>query len=507
MSIQRQIFANYSQSISKLQLTDSAETLISSADLVKVKGQAKLDFTLLVREAATGITYTLEFNEESSLLNGSAGIYCIKDSKESVVSLTITEFAFTGYSETGDGHSITKLDPYNSPVYNSLASLPLASANGNKPWNAKVVVPGQYEIEYSSDGSSFYGRGHSALLSDRPSAVTFGKGEWTVGNVGATGSIWLSNGVSWSSSGPIVLAQSAIPMCLPASSRITDNGAFQLGTKVGGGTATFSATSGTVTCTLSLAGFLGTSVDVGKVVTVDNGKQFTITAFGTTTTATGTLSATLSGLGPHTDWTLSRPFFTVYSDIYFYFPTNAIYAGSSAGWYYSVMSSTTTGTIYNNVYTTGDLSVPVSPTPFVTTGPGEFVQPTGTSIVGFNFDLLGGVIGPNGSMDVWIDAATTGGSLIKRTDLYFDSFPIHLHDITSPVYAPHRIIIQNRNSQVRQKVTRSNGGSEVTHTSSNGNYRTVDTSVTGKLKIAFNSAEVSSSILIEAFKFEVSSQW
>ena len=221
MSIQRQIFANYLESVSKLQLTDLVETLISSANLVKVKGQAKRDSTLLIREAATGTTYTLEFNEESPLLNGSAGIYCTKDPKESVVSLTITEYTFSGYSETGDSSSIIRLDPFNSPVYSSLASLPLATANGGKPWNCKVVVSGQYEIEYSSDGATWYGRGRSALLANRPSAISFGIGEWTVG-----GTIkYFCDGTNW-----IVLGDVSKTLTGSRSSVLSDSDATLIST-------------------------------------------------------------------------------------------------------------------------------------------------------------------------------------------------------------------------------------------------------------------------------------
>lgn len=61
--------------------------------------------------------------------------------------------------------------------------------------------------------------------------------------------------------------------------------------------------------------------------------------------------------------------------MFLYFPTSAIVAGSTAGFYYTVMSSTTAGTIYNNTYTSGTPLVPASLTSFVTTGPGAFTQP------------------------------------------------------------------------------------------------------------------------------------
>jgi hypothetical protein len=62
----------------------------------------------------------------------------------------------------------------------------------------------------------------------------------------------------------------------------------------------------------------------------------------------------------------------IYPHCYLYLPADAIVAGSAAGWYYAVMSSTTAGTIYNNTYTSGVPTVPASPTAFATTGPGAY---------------------------------------------------------------------------------------------------------------------------------------
>lgn len=62
--------------------------------------------------------------------------------------------------------------------------------------------------------------------------------------------------------------------------------------------------------------------------------------------------------------------------LYMYFAADQIESGSAAGWYYAAGSSTTAFTIYNNTYTSGDPTVPSSPTAFATTGPGAI---TGTT--------------------------------------------------------------------------------------------------------------------------------
>jgi hypothetical protein len=76
--------------------------------------------------------------------------------------------------------------------------------------------------------------------------------------------------------------------------------------------------------------------------------------------------------------TLTTALSTTYSGgLYLYFPANAISAGSAAGFYWTVMSSTTAGTVFNNVYTPGSNPVrPASNTAFSTTGPGAYTGST-----------------------------------------------------------------------------------------------------------------------------------
>jgi len=89
-------------------------------------------------------------------------------------------------------------------------------------------------------------------------------------------------------------------------------------------------------------------------------------------------------------------FQTTYSNgIYLYFPANAISSGSAAGLYWTVMSSTTAGTIYNNTYTGGIPAVVGSPTAFVTTGPGAYTQTITANITLASVSLVAGTMGIN----------------------------------------------------------------------------------------------------------------
>ena len=60
------------------------------------------------------------------------------------------------------------------------------------------------------------------------------------------------------------------------------------------------------------------------------------------------------------------------SGCYIYFPAGAVYAGSAAGSYYCVMSTTAVGTVYNNTLGNGLPVIPSIPTPIVAAGPGAF---------------------------------------------------------------------------------------------------------------------------------------
>lgn len=95
-----------------------------------------------------------------------------------------------------------------------------------------------------------------------------------------------------------------------------------------------------------------------------------------------------------------------------YFPAGAINAGSAAGWYWTVLSTTTTGTVYNTLYTSGAPVPPVSPTPFAGTAGSAFTQTT-TEIVGPVISLPAGALGPNGHIDTQIATVTGGTSSAK----------------------------------------------------------------------------------------------
>lgn len=84
---------------------------------------------------------------------------------------------------------------------------------------------------------------------------------------------------------------------------------------------------------------------------------------------------------------------------YLNFPAGAIVAAGAAGWYYTVLSSTTAGTVYNNTYTSGQPFIPGSAvlSSFVTTGPGAYTGVT-TAQTALSFTIPANSMGANGQL-------------------------------------------------------------------------------------------------------------
>lgn len=87
----------------------------------------------------------------------------------------------------------------------------------------------------------------------------------------------------------------------------------------------------------------------------------------------------------------------VYPGFWMYFGAGVVYSGSAAGFYWVVMSSTTLGTIYNNVIANGPARIPDAPVPIVAAGPGAYVQTT-SELTAASVILPGNTIGPWGTV-------------------------------------------------------------------------------------------------------------
>ena len=97
-----------------------------------------------------------------------------------------------------------------------------------------------------------------------------------------------------------------------------------------------------------------------------------------------------------------------------YFPASAIVSGSAAGWYYTVMSSTTAGIVYNHVLSSGLPYIPGTPVAFATTGPGAFTGVT-TAVAALTFTIPANTMGPNGSCEFNFMLGSSGGNTNNHT--------------------------------------------------------------------------------------------
>lgn len=143
-----------------------------------------------------------------------------------------------------------------------------------------------------------------------------------------------------------------------------------------------------------------------------------------------------------------------YARAYFYLPANAISAGSSAGWYYTVCTTTTACSVKNNTYTSG---IPTIPTPvaFATTGPGAYTQTTGAEIVAQSLTVPANSMGANGTLEAanikWVFANTVGAKTAKVKFGSTNAWALALTSKASLLLAP--INITNRSITTQQVTT------------------------------------------------------
>lgn len=128
--------------------------------------------------------------------------------------------------------------------------------------------------------------------------------------------------------------------------------------------------------------------------------------------------------------------------LWLFFPAGAVYAGSVAGLYYTQMATTTTGTVFDNVYAGGSNAAPVSPTPIVAAGPGAYTQSL-VEITLFSGTLPGGLIGPNGSIQSHAIAQYTNSANAKTLRHKLGTTVYGSYTASTSASASHNAFIEN----------------------------------------------------------------
>ena len=152
--------------------------------------------------------------------------------------------------------------------------------------------------------------------------------------------------------------------------------------------------------------------------------------------------------------TLTTALPNIYPDIYLYFPAGAVYAGSAAGFYYCVMSSTTAGTVYNNIYIPGtnEPDIPVSPTPIVAAGPGAYTQST-SEITAVSENIVGGSMGKKGIVKNELTSFNNNNTNNKTIKCKFGGTQIYSIVSTTTLRSLSKSAIVNRERVDRQAVS------------------------------------------------------
>ena len=178
-------------------------------------------------------------------------------------------------------------------------------------------------------------------------------------------------------------------------------------------------------------------------------------------------SGTMSNNGV---FTFSSPgaFNKIYSDgIWLYFIAGSINSGSLAGFYWVVMSSTTTGIVYNNTYTPGTNlpNIPTSLIPFVTVGSGIWstISICGTYITFAETTIPANTLGNNGVINGMILASYNSNSNNKLLNTILGSTSIGITQFayttgSSPIPTTFGIINRGRPDRQQGYFWSANGG-------------------------------------------------
>lgn len=208
----------------------------------------------------------------------------------------------------------------------------------------------------------------------------------------------------------------------------------------------------------------------------------------------GTISNTSGGV------TVGTAFDYIIGPSYTYFPSGALFASSPAGWYYTLWTAATIGTVYANTYTNGAPKIPSTPTPLVTVA-GAYTQVTGLDVIGPNVVVPGGAMGDNGSIE-WqrvVNNNNSAGS--KGYPTFFGGTNVQgLNQTTNPKEAGAGSI-KNRGRKTAQ--ISANAAHGDSGNASTLNKSTVDTAQNQILAMGINLAVATDYAIIESFSFKV----
>ena len=187
--------------------------------------------------------------------------------------------------------------------------------------------------------------------------------------------------------------------------------------------------------------------------------------------------------------------------VWCYLPANFGGFTYPAGWYWAVFSSDTAGILYNTTYTSGRPIRPTSPTPFVDNLSGWLTQTTSEVTGPTGFTLVGGSMGPNGSVrQVLRGFGNTTGN--KNYRLYIGSTAtVYLPTSTSPNFE-FMMITSNQsydNLQVNSRAGPTTGIGQAASVAGAAEASSINTAVDQAMSISLQiSANTAAAVLLHA---------
>lgn len=138
--------------------------------------------------------------------------------------------------------------------------------------------------------------------------------------------------------------------------------------------------------------------------------------------------------------------------IYLHFPANAVYSGSVAGFYWTVMTSTTAGTVYDEMLGSAfPTEIPTSPTAVVSASVGAYTPSTSALTVG-TVVVPGGLMGKNGSLRISSSWSQSSSAASKTHSIYFgdESTALETEGVTDRKHIATEVMLINRGDEARQ---------------------------------------------------------
>lgn len=187
--------------------------------------------------------------------------------------------------------------------------------------------------------------------------------------------------------------------------------------------------------------------------------------------------------------------------LYLYFPAGAAFSGSPAGSYWCVMSSTTVGTVFNNLQG----ALPLAPStlvPIVDAGPGAYVGAgAGLRTVG-SITIPGGSMGPAGHIIVNNEFAWGSSATNKVCFLLFGGSTL-LTNVRTVTGSHDSFTSRVRNTGTENRNSFYGVSEAATASSTIEQSFTIDTSQDQLLTIQLQAAAVTDVIVLQSFTAQV----